>query len=97
MKTIGEIKGILAEHKEDLQRKFKVNDIGLFGSYVKKTQSRRSDVDILVDFQESISLLDLVKLENFLTSLLEVKVDLVPKEDIRRELKEIILKEAIYV
>ncbi len=97
MKTIGEIKGILAEHKEDLQRKFKVNDIGLFGSYVKKRQSRRSDVDILVDFQESISLLDLVKLENFLTSLLEVKVDLVPKEDIRRELKEIILKEAIYV
>ena len=97
MKTIGEIKGILAEHKEDLQRRFKVSDIGLFGSYVKKTQSRRSDVDILVDFQESISLLDLVKLENFLTSLLEVQVDLVPKEDIRRELKEIILKEAIYV
>ena len=97
MKTIGEIKGILAEHKEDLQRRFKVSDIGLFCSYVKQTQSRRSDVDILVDFQESISLLDLVKLENFLTSLLEVKVDLVPKEDIRRELKEIILKEAIYV
>ena len=97
MKTIGEIKGILSEHKEDLQKRFKVSDIGLFGSYVKKTQSRRSDVDILVDFQESISLLDLVKLENYLTSLLEVKVDLVPKEDIRRELKEIILKEAIYV
>ena len=97
MKTIGEIKGILAEHQEDLQKRFKVSDIGLFGSYVKKTQSRRSDVDILVDFQESISLLDLVKLENYLTSLLEVKVDLVPKEDIRRELKEIILKEAIYV
>ena len=97
MKTIGEIKGILAEHKEDLQRRFKVSDIGLFGSYVKKTQIRRSDVDILVDFQESISLLDLVKLENYLTSLLEVKVDLIPKEDIRRELKEIILKEAIYV
>ena len=97
MKTIGEIKGILAEHKEDLQKRFKVSDIGLFGSYVKKTQSRRSDVDILVDFQESISLLDLVKLENYLTSLLEVKVDLVPKEDIRRELKESILKEAIYV
>ena len=36
MKTIGEIKGILAEHKEDLQRRFKVSDIGLFGSYVKK-------------------------------------------------------------
>ena len=97
MKTIREIKEILAKHREELKSRFKVKEIGIFGSYVRKTQSKRSDVDILVEFKESISLLDLVKLENFLTSLLEVKVDLVPKEDIRMELKERILKEAIYV
>jgi len=97
MKTIIELKVILAKHREDLQRKFKVSEIGLFGSYVRETQSKHSDVDILVEFKESISLLDLVKLENYLTSLLEVKVDLVPKEDIRIELRERILKEAIYV
>jgi hypothetical protein len=97
MKTIREIKAILAKHREELKSRFKVKEIGIFGSYVRETQSNRSDVDILVEFKESISLLDLVKLENFLTSLLEVKVDLVPKEDIRMELKERILKEAIYV
>ena len=97
MKTIREIKAILATHREELKSRFKVSEIGIFGSYVRETQSNRSDVDILVEFKESISLLDLVKLENFLTSLLEVKVDLVPKEDIRMELKERILKEAIYV
>ncbi len=97
MKTIREIKEILAKHREELESRFKVSEIGIFGSYVRKTQSKRSDVDILVEFKESISLLDLVKLENYLTSLLEVKVDLVPKEDIRTELKERILKEAIYV
>ncbi len=97
MKTMREIKAILAKHKEELKSRFKVSEIGIFGSYVRETQSKRSDVDILVEFKESISLLDLVKLENFLTSLLEVKVDLVPKEDIRMELKERILKEAIYV
>ena len=97
MKTIREIKEILAKHREELKSRFKVKEIGIFGSYVRETQSKRSDVDILVEFKESISLLDLVKLENFLTSLLEIKVDLVPKEDIRMELKERILKEAIYV
>jgi len=97
MKTIREIKEILAKHREELKSRFKVKEIGIFGSYVRETQSKISDVDILVEFKESISLLDLVKLENFLTSLLEVKVDLVPKEDIRMELKERILKEAIYV
>ena len=97
MKTIREIKEILAKHREELKSRFKVSEIGIFGSYVRETQSNRSDVDILVEFKESISLLDLVKLENFLTSLLKVKVDLVPKEDIRMELKERILKEAIYV
>ena len=97
MKTIREIKAILAKHREELKSRFKVSEIGIFGSYVRETQSKRSDVDILVEFKESISLLDLVKLENYLTSLLEVKVDLVPKEDIRMELKERILKEAIYV
>jgi len=54
-------------------------------------------VDILVSFYEPISLLKLVSLENFLTDLTGVKVDIVPKEDIRPELKERILGEVIYL
>jgi len=41
--------------------------------------------------------LKLVSLENFLSDLTGVKVDIVPKEDIRPELKERILKEVIYL
>ena len=50
-----------------------------------------------VKIDDSISLLEFVALENYLTSLLGVKVDLMSKEDIREELRERILKEAIYV
>jgi len=97
VKTIEEIKRILELYKEDLEKKFKVKEIGIFGSYVRKAQNKNSDLDILIKIEDSISLLDLVKLENYLTSLLGVKIDLIPKEDIREELREEILKEAIYV
>lgn len=97
MKTAAEIMVILGNYREELSKKFKVKEIGIFGSYVRQAQADRSDVDILVEFTAPVSLLDLVKLENFLTFLLGLKVDLVPKEDIRPELKERILREAIYV
>ena len=97
MKTLKEIEKILKENKATLAERFKVKEIGIFGSYVRGEQKEKSDVDILVSFYEPISLLKLVSLENFLTDLTGVKVDIVPKEDIRPELKERILGEVIYL
>jgi len=97
MKTLEEIKNILAEHKEELREKYKVKEIGIFGSYVRGEQKKGSDVDILVEFEEPVSLLKLVSLENFLKEIVGVKVEVIPKKDIRVELKERILKEAIYL
>ncbi|MGP8255218.1 MAG: nucleotidyltransferase family protein [Methanoregula sp.] len=42
-----------------------------------------NDVDVLVEFSDTISLLKLVFLENYLTALIGIKVDVVPREDIR--------------
>jgi len=97
MKTLKEIEKILKENKAILAERFKVKEIGIFGSYVRGEQKEKSDVDILVSFYEPISLLKLVSLENFLTDLTGVKVDIVPKEDIRPELKERILGEVMYL
>jgi len=97
MKTLKEIEKILKENKAILAERFKVKEIGIFGSYVRGEQKEKSDVDILVSFYEPISLLKLVSLENFLSVLTGVKVDIVPKEDIRPELKERILEEVIYL
>jgi predicted nucleotidyltransferase len=95
--TIKHIKNKLAEHKDDLEKQFYVSQIGIFGSYAKGIHKKLSDVDILADFKAPISLLDLVRLEIFLSLLLRIKVDLVPKTDLRPELREKILKEVIYV
>ncbi len=80
-----------------LREEFKVKSVGLFGSYVRGEQKGGSDLDVLVEFEEPVSLLKLVSLENYLSDLLGVKVDLIPKADIRPELRDRILSEAVNV
>ena len=97
MTKIEKIKKILAEYKPMLSKELKVKEIGLFGSYLRGEERPNSDLDIVVTFSQPVSLLDLVKLENYLTSLTGIKVDVVPKKDIRPELKKEILGQEIYV
>lgn len=97
MKTLEKLMATLAEHKEELRKRFKVKEIGIFGSYVREEQTKKSDVDILVAFYETIDLFTFVELENYLRDILGVKVDLVMKEGIKPRLKEKILSEAAYL
>ena len=97
MKTLDEINDILTKHKEWIKEKYKVKEIGIFGSYIRGEQKETSDVDILVEFEKPVSLLQIVSFENHLSDVLGIKVDVVPKKNIRKELKEIILKEAMPV
>ena len=80
-----------------LKERFKVETIGLFGSYVRGEQKKTSDLDILVDFSETISLFKFVELEDVLTEKLGVKVDLVMRDALKPRIKDSILKEAAYV
>ncbi len=77
-----------------LRDQFKVNSLELFGSYVRKEQKNHSDLDLLVTFTESPSLFKFVRLENYLSELLGVKVDLVMKDALKPNLKEKIINEA---
>jgi len=90
-----EIKEIIRKHKHELEEKFKLKSISIFGSYVRGEQKEGSDIDVLVEFAEPVSLLRIVSLENYLSDILGIKVDLVPKKNLRNELKDVILKEAI--
>ena len=94
-----EIKEILSRHKEKLREKFRVKEMGIFGSYVKGEHKERSDLDILVEFEEDakLSLLDIVSLEIELSDLLGVKVDLVEKKNLKPYIGQRILKEVVYV
>jgi hypothetical protein len=59
--------------------------VGLFGSYSRNENRKTSDLDILVRFKESLSLLQLIKIENELSEKLGVKVDLVTEGAIKNE------------
>jgi len=95
MKSLEEIKTILQQHKEELRAKYKVIEIGVFGSYVRGQQKKRSDIDILVEFEVVPGLLKFIELEDYLSQLLGMKVDLVRKSSIREELRDTTLQEVV--
>lgn len=94
-----EILNKLKEIKPMLSTRFYVKNLGLFGSYVRDENSPSSDIDILIEYDEnkSFSLFTLIELEDFLTKLFNIKVDLVNKKSIKPALKENILKEVIFI
>jgi uncharacterized protein len=99
VKSTKYIKKKLEELKPVLEEKFQVETIGVFGSYVRGEQTKKSDVDVLVEFSNDahLGLLRYVELEFFLSEQLGVKVDLVAKGGLKPTLKDQILSEVVYV
>ena len=97
MMNLEEIQKILSEHKKELYEKYKIKEIGIFGSFVRGEEGKESDVDIVVEFEEVPGLIKFIEIEEYLSKLLGRKVDLVRKPAIREELKDKILKEVVYV
>jgi len=81
--------------KPQIAARYKVKEIGLFGSFVRGEQGRASDIDVLVDFEEEADLFDLVGLALFLEEALQQEVDVVPKSALRAELRESVLREVV--
>jgi len=99
MKRIEEIKNKLAELKPSLKEEFKVTSIGVFGSYLRGEEKKGSDLDVLVEFEESagLSLLDFIGLEHYLSGVLGVKVDLVERSALKPRIGKRILEEVVNV
>ena len=71
--TQQDVKNIILNHLKDYQPV----SVGIFGSFARGESTEKSDIDILVKFIVAPSLLTLIKLENELTDLLGIKVDLI--------------------
>jgi len=97
MKTLDEIRTIVRQHRDVLGEKYGIAVVGVFGSYVRGEQKGQSDIDLLVDILHPISLLELVGAEIYLSEALGLKVDLVPKRDVREELRETIFAETVTI
>ena len=74
--------------------KYGVKKIGLFGSFVKEKQKPKSDIDIIVNFNE-VNFDNYVNLLDFLEKIFKIKIDLVIENDLKPELKYV-KKEAEY-
>lgn len=88
---------ILQEHMPELEREYGVASLALFGSYVRGEEREDSDLDVLVDFRVTPSLLDLASLQRNLSNYLETPIDLVPKTGLRKTIGARILREAVEV
>jgi len=97
MKNIEEITKILNKNKPQFKAKFKVKEIGIFGSYIKSLQTKNSDLDILVEFEKPIDFFDYIEFEEYLSDLLKIKVDLVMKKSLKPNIGKNILLEVVYV
>ena len=97
MNRLNKIKDIIKQNKREIEKKYKVKEIGLFGSTVRGEEKKRSDIDILVEFKEPIGLFDFMELEEYLENILEGKVDLVIKKALKPRIGQYILKEVVYL
>ncbi len=98
MKTLKEITATLETLKPLLSERFGVETIGVFGSYTRGEQTRKSDVDVIVTFSEDaqVGFFKFLELEELLTKKLGVKVDLVTKNALKPFIKDRILRETVY-
>jgi len=97
MNRLEEINKKLEKLKPSLEEKFKVKTMGIFGSYIKGEEKEKSDLDILVEFDEPVSLLKFIELENCLSDSIGVKVDLVMKSALKPRIGKHILKEVVTI
>jgi hypothetical protein len=96
MKTREEILVGLGSAKSELQERFRVRTLALFGSYARNQQTERSDVDILVEVDPSIGL-GFVSLAEELERRLQERVDLVSSRAVKPNRRRFIEPDLIYV
>jgi len=94
-----EILKYLKDNKTYFKTKFNVIKIGIFGSYAREEQTLKSDIDIIVEFEENTENLYDKKFElrEYLISQFKMNIDLCREGAIKPIFKSIILKDAIYV
>lgn len=96
MRSKEEILEALRGELPNLRDTFDVKNIGLFGSYVRKEQTEKSDIDILVEFEKPIGFFKFIELEDHLSETLGVKVEIVTPDALKPSIKPDVIKEVVY-
>ena len=96
-KRLSQLLTELRQLQPELNEKYHVKTLEVFGSYVRSEQHKTSDLDILVTFSQLPGLLTFIELENYLSDRLGIKVDLVMKDSLKPAIGERIVREAVPV
>ncbi len=90
-------KRILRQHLPELRERYSVKWLGIFGSYVRGEQKKRSDLDVLIEFEQAPTLLEFVHLKRHLSDLVGIPVDLVLKKTLKPNIDRYILAEVVRI
>ena len=96
MYTLDQILKILREKKPDLQKRYPISELGVFGSYIRGDFTEKSDIDILVDFNDRIGI-GFIKLAHEPEDSFNVRVDVVSRRGIKEKYLPFVEKYLVHV
>lgn len=98
MRTRDQILTFLTQNKKLFLDKYHIIRIGIFGSYARGDQNSKSDIDLLVEFENNTEDLFELKseLKDFIRAKLGIEVDICREKYIKPRIKKSILNETIY-
>ena len=95
--TLGIIQKQIRPKLSVLAHDYNVKQLGIFGSVARGKDTAKSDVDILVSFYRPPGLFDFNRLEDYLSEVLNRKVDLVTRNAVKPIIRDKVLQEVSYV
>jgi len=96
MYTLDTIVEKLRNYKPELQRKYPISNLGVFGSYARGEATENSDIDIAVEISGPMGL-NFIAMANEIEDLFGIKVDVVPKRSIKPGYLPYVEKDIVYV
>ena len=82
---IANLRKTIVEMQDIIRQRYKAEITGIFGSYTRSDFHADSDLDLLINFDDSAELTDFVGLQQFLEDRLECKIDIVSRRSHREE------------
>ena len=97
MRDTSDILDQLRGMRHELQERYHIRSIGIFGSYSRKHQTEQSDLDLAVEFDQPIGMMAFVLLKNMISDRLNIKVDLVTPDGLHPLIRDQVMHEVGYV
>lgn len=97
MYTQQQILNLLKTKKPELEKRYAISELGLFGSYARGDNNENSDIDILVDFRGRIDGFDYIRLAHELEDMFKQKIDMVSRSGIKLQYLPYVEKNLIHV